>query len=138
MNNNILYNAWINFTKLYIIKELTTTIITEDQHIMGLFDPTTKIWYNGWAIVSHSQYSIYYKKSKELLLYGINLENINNEIPNYQKIIIKNILINSKFYINERYTQLYVIIAIISYLMKAVQIFRLKKDKYFIYMCKIK
>ena len=55
MNNDFLYNAYINYLnienindKVYISKNLPN-IKTKTCQILGMYDNKLKIWFNGWA-----------------------------------------------------------------------------------------
>jgi hypothetical protein len=115
--NNILYNSYIYFTKIKINNN-KNNLELEKYNIIGIFDNSLNIWYNGWAIYDIKNKDVY-KKSKELLLYGINIERDLNGKLNIEKAIIKSILVNSKFYINDKDIQIKIIISLIAYLIKA-------------------
>lgn len=119
MNNNILYNAFINFYKLEKLHPSMTTTQEQNYQIIGVLDTNNKIWYNAWSLYDIDSNLNLYKKSKELLLYALNLQRDVKGLSMVEKIIIRSILVNSKFYILERKTQLYLILAIIMYLVKA-------------------
>jgi len=135
MSNNIFYNAYIYFTKLKIYRH-SNQIQLEKTNIIGMFDKSTNIWYNGWAIYDNDN-SEKYKKSKELLLYALNIErdmHIKNII---EKAMIKSILINSKFYICEKKLQLNLIVALISYFIKAKSYGIFKSGSIYIYTMEV-
>ena len=115
--SNILYNAYIYFMKLKR-SNVTTEIKMEKVNIIGMFDTTLKIWYNGWAIYD-PDHGDKYKLSKDLLIYGLNIERDMFAKSDVEKAMIKSMLVNSKFYINEKKTQLNVILALITYFLKA-------------------
>jgi hypothetical protein len=121
MNNNYLYVAYLNYINLD--KNLNILINVKNNisyQIIGYYDKKTDIWYNGWSIYD-DLYNNQYKKSKELLIYALNIEinlsNINNNI----KMIIRYILTSSKIYIKED-LQLEIILSVITYLCKAKKI----------------
>ena len=58
-------------------------------------------------------------KSKDLLIYALNLEKDNNSITDTEKMLLRYILVNAKIYITEKRTQLDIIISTIAYLIKA-------------------
>jgi hypothetical protein len=122
MNNNFFYNAYIYFNKLKN-RLMDKDDIDKQKNIVGIYDKSNKIWYNGWAIVS-TQYENY-KKSKDLLMYALNIEKDMPGVNINEKALIKSILINSKFYIHERKLQLNVILSVIAYLLKAIKWTRL-------------
>jgi hypothetical protein len=128
MNNNFLYNAYIYFNKLDVLDtsikkdlklEMTGNTFSNLQ-IIGIFDKVQKIWYNGWSIYNDEPWLVpSFKKSKEVLQYALNIEKDTGGLSQEEKIMIRSILTNSKFYINEKKTQLYVILAIVAYVTKA-------------------
>jgi hypothetical protein len=69
-----------------------------------------------------------YKKSKDLLLYALNIPRDMHGVKDSEKLIIMSILINSKFYVSERKTQLDIILAIITYLTKSKNYYYIPKD----------
>jgi hypothetical protein len=134
MSNNIFYNAYIYFTKLKNYQP--NQIYLEKTNIIGFYDSSKNIWYNGWAIYDNEN-TEKYKKSKELLLYAINIErdlHIKNII---EKTMIKSILINSKFYINEEELQLNIIVALIAYFIKAKSYGIFKSESIYIYTMEV-
>jgi len=56
---------------------------------------------------------------------------------NIEKALIKSILVNSKFYVNEKKTQLNVILAIIAYLIKAKSYSIAKEGNNIIYIMEV-
>lgn len=125
MENNILFSAYINYLKLEQISD------GNPSQFIGAFDKYNKIWYNGWAIYDPNHFQKY-AKSRELLQYGINIDKYIHK-PLEEKAIIRSILLNSKFYITEKKTQLDLILAIITYLTKANRIFKIKNGNLFFY-----
>ena len=148
--SNILYNAYIYFMKLNHhslnykdIKTKNTNInVTQTKlkvdNIIGMYDTKLHIWYNGWAIYdSEFGQTNKYKLSKDLLLYGLNIQRDMRLKSEAEKALIKSILVNSKFYITEKKTQLYVILALIMYLTKAKNYLILKEGSIIIYAVEI-
>ena len=115
--SNILYNSYIYFMKLKDATDDINKMKTEKVNFIGVYDENQQIWYNGWTICDIEHYDKY-KLSKELLIYGLNIERDMGK-SHVEKAIIKSILVNSKFYISNKNLQLNVIVALISYLVKA-------------------
>jgi len=126
MSDNFFYNAYLNFLRL----DRSTNDNLEQ--IIGYFDVEKKIWYNGWAIYSIDNKYDNHKKSKELLIYALNLENDLTAFSEPEKQIIKSIVCSSKIFITDdienienadeilNYSiQLQIILSIICYLTKA-------------------
>ncbi len=90
----------------------------KNYQIIGYYDTTLKLWYNGWGLYVNKEVSDWYKKSKELLAYSIDIDK-HQSMTNIEKVIIRYILTNTKLYISEKKTQLYLILAILIYLSKA-------------------
>jgi hypothetical protein len=112
-------------------KGRTNTDLTlgPNYHIIGVYDKEQKIWYNAWSLIGYPINSFdLYKKSKDLLLYALNIPKDMHGVKDSEKLIIMSILINSKFYITERRTQLDVVLAIITYLTKAKNYYYIPKD----------
>ena len=133
--SNILNNAYIYFTKLPL-KKLEDESKIEKINIIGMYDDSLKIWYNGWSIYDDNNTNNY-KKSKDLLLYAINIERDMNGISTVEKAIIKSILINSKFYISEKTIQISVILSLIAYLIKAKNYSTVKSGSLNIYIMEV-
>jgi hypothetical protein len=125
MENNILFTAYINYLKLEQVND------GKPSQFIGAFDKRNKIWYNGWGIYDPNNFQKY-TKSRELLEYGINIDKyIHKSLE--EKAIIRSILLNSKFYITEKKTQLDLILSIITYFTKAKRIYKIKNDDLFFY-----
>lgn len=135
MSNNFLYRAYINFLKIDKIKIENND--KQKYQIIGIFDSSLKIWYNAWALYVDKNTIDNYKKSKELLVYALNIESSMPGISIEIKCIIKHILINSKFYLSERKTQLNLILAVILYLTKAKQYGITRQNNVYIYFIQI-
>lgn len=125
MNNNFLYNSYINFIK--ILNNSTSDFLDDknipNKHyqIIGLYDITDKIWYHGWAIYNSDKQNYYrYNKSKELLKYALNIDR-DLPVSINEKIIVRSILINSKINIIDD-LQISIIIAISTFLLRAKSI----------------
>ena len=130
MNNNIFYNAYINFMRLKYKGRIDVNLtLGSNCHIIGIYDKSQNIWYNAWSLTGFPTSSNdLYKKSKDLLLYALNIPKDMHGVKESEKLIIMSILINSKFYISERKTQLDMILAIITYLTKAKNYYYIPKD----------
>jgi hypothetical protein len=135
MSNNFLYRAYINFLKIDKIKIENND--KQKYQIIGIFDSSLKIWYNAWALYVDKNTIDNYKKSKELLVYALNIESSMPGISIEIKCIIKHILVNSKFYLSERKTQLNLILAVILYLTKAKQYGITRQNNVYIYFIQI-
>lgn len=119
---NIMYTNFKNLNYKNIIR-----INPEDNlHIIGVFDETDNIWYNGWCIFINRENYRYWKKSRDLLKYSINMDIDMNYLNNIN-IILRSILINSKIYLTDKDLQIDVILSIITYLLKAKSYSILKK-----------
>ena len=110
---NLLYNAYLNFSKL---SKTTGDITTKKMCLVGAYDTDQKIWYNGWALANNINPE-YNKKSKQLLQYAIDIAIEPNDIS---QIIVRYIFTNSKLYIQEKIIQLRLIIAVSLFYMKAI------------------
>jgi len=137
MSSNFLYNAYINYLKIYNESKKTNLDNIENYHIIGIYDSNLNIWYNGWSLYVNPIHSNLYKKSKELLIYGLDIEKTMLGISHDIKYIIKHILVTSKIIIAERITQLNLILAVITYLTKAKQIFKTVSNNCHTYYIKI-
>ena len=137
--NNIFFNSLLYFNN--IIKEAPTpsTIDKNNFNVIGIFDTQYNIWYNGWSIYYDdnknykSEYNIerYYRKIKELLQYSIDLT-IDYQISDIgQLVLLRSILINSKFYMPQKGIQLRLILGIITYLLKATRIYKVHSNNSF-------
>jgi hypothetical protein len=135
MSNNFLYNAYINFLKIEKIKIEHND--KKNYQIIGIFDSSLKIWYNAWALYVDKNTMDNYKKSKELLAYALNIESSMPGISVEIKCIIRHILVNSKFHLSEKKTQLDLILAIILYLTKARQYGITRQNNIYIYFIQI-
>lgn len=114
---------------LKLDRKLITKISAGDNlHIIGIFDNTTNTWYNAWAIHSNIKQYKYYKKSRDLLKYSLNIDIDMTSIGYNNNIILRSILLNSKIYITEKELQIEIILSIITYLLKANSYSILKKD----------
>ena len=138
MTSNFFYNSYIYYNKLYNKSNKSNLSIDDSYHIIGVHDMNQNLWFNAWAL---TEFNVDKKKqmnkSKELLNYAFNIENDMSSIyNNIEKIIIKTILINSKFYINEKKTQLDVILSTICYLTKAKDIRYILSSQLYIYYIK--
>jgi hypothetical protein len=147
MNNNIFYNAY----KYYInLKNDNLEISSNNRQVIGFFDNKFKIWYNAWSMTTVPEYIIEFSKKKnieldkdlyrvsnELLKYGLNIHKDLQSVEPDRRYLIKTILINSKFYINEKKTQLDIILAIIAYLIKAKKVYYINDSNVFIYIVEI-
>jgi len=120
MNNDFLYNAYINYLNIRVnVKDINPK--NKNCQIIGMYDNKLKIWFNGWATllnihdkdIDPKRFKL--NKSKELLLYGLNIDIIDNSMI---KSIVRYILTSSKIYINEKNIQLDIILSIIVYLGK--------------------
>jgi len=120
--NNFLYNAYLNFFKIERMHQ-NVDLTKKNYQIIGIYDKAQKIWYNGWALYTDSNYHEY-KSSRDLLIYALNIDK-DMPLHHNMKRIIRYVLTNSKLYITEKKTQLYLILAIILYLINA------KKWEYF-------
>jgi hypothetical protein len=136
---SILYNSYIYYNKLFNKAKRLNLFVDETYYIIGVHDKNQNIWFNAWALTEFdNDKRKQMTKSKELLNYALNIENdISSVYNNIEKIIIKTILVNSKFYINEKETQLDVILSIICYLTKATDIRYTQSSQIFIYYIKI-
>lgn len=125
MNNSFFYNAYVYFTKLNKVDAINN----DTTQIVGYFDEEQSIWYNAWSMSDIDEDSKKYAKSKELLMYGLNINNDMKSISGADRIIIRSMLTNSKFYITERLTQFDIMLATICYLLKATAYLIIKKNK---------
>lgn len=133
MENNLFYNAYVNFLK----KQISPDVIIDNKNIqiIGVYDIKNKIWYNAWALYDPTKHNMkFYSKSKELLMYSINLEKDMNGIPLVDRSIIKYMLISSKIYITEEKIQLDILIATIIYLIKSSGWMRMIKNNLIYYL----
>lgn len=121
MNNDFLYNAYINYLNIPINVLKDINIKTKTCQIIGMYDNKLKIWFNGWATLLNIQNKDMDPKrfklntSKDLLLYGLNIDIIDNSMI---KSIVRYVLTSSKIYINDKNIQLDIILSIIIYLGK--------------------
>jgi hypothetical protein len=112
--STILYNAYVYFTKL----KLTIDESTQKKiNIMGYYDSELKIWYNGWSIYDPNNHERY-ELSQELLKYGLKIER-DMVKSDAEKAIIKSILVNSRFFIEDEDIQINVILSLMTYLTNA-------------------
>ena len=132
--SSILYNAYIYFAKLKF-KTIANEVKPENLNIIGIFDEELNIWYNGWSIYDPDHYEKY-KLSKELLIYGLNIERDMGR-SDIEKAIIKSILVNSKFYIAEKQIQLNVILSLITYFIKPKNYSYIKTGSLLIYVVEL-
>jgi hypothetical protein len=137
MDNTFLQNAYIHFIKLSKLDITTPYNKTDDIHIIGFFDISQHMWYHAWAMTLSIHKESYYKKSKELLKYALDMDINKNGISVSEIPIIKSMLVNSKFYISEKRTQLDIIIALITYLLKAKRYYIEKDNNFVIYYIEI-
>ena len=147
MDNNIFYNAY----KYYInLNNDNLEISSNKKQVIGFFDNKFKIWYNACSMSTTPEYIIEFSKKKnveldkdlyrvsnELLKYGLNINKDLQSVEADRRYLIKTILINSKFYINEKKTQLDIILAIIAYLIKAKKVYYINDSNVFIYIVEI-
>ena len=133
--SNFFYNAYLNFLKLDHITDYDVTTNNNIQ-IIGYYDMEKNLWFNAWAIYleptkENKSNNIYkYKKSKDLLLWALNIENDLNGISPIEKNIIKTIICSSKLYITDCFKvsdpedsiQLEILLSVICYLIKAKKI----------------
>ena len=135
MNNNIIYNAFIKY--IYITQESEDKDIKDlkDEHILGFFDKKNNLWYNGWAIYKKKNNENLYKKSKELLIYALDIDT-NLSINENLRPIIKAMLISPKIIIQEN-LQLDLLIAISCYLLNVKHIVKKKQNMLIKHICKI-
>lgn len=124
MSNNLLN---VIVTNYYIIKKkkqimLNTTIdnTNNNSHLIGIYDKSLKLWYNAWGLHNFNNLNKIIK-SKELLKWSIDYD-VSSFIQDSERLMITNILksiiCTSKIYINERKTQLELIIGIFLYFAK--------------------
>jgi hypothetical protein len=140
MNNNFFSTAHIYYKKIDKITINTDTIelpksISTNYNIFGVFDKNLKIWYHAWSIYNTHWTSAQLKKSKELLMYALDIkENMNG--PNMtEKVLIKSILVNSKVIINNLKIQIPIILSIIAYLSQSKKCIMYNvSDNYIIYI----
>lgn len=156
MNNNFFYNAYIYFIKLKYNSinvefrnfnlnnndnndNFYTLLKNEYYQIIGIYDKRTKIWLNAWALINYdNNIEQNLNKIKELLKYILNFEKDMKSITNqFEKTLIKSILINPKIYIYEYKTQLDIVLSIICYLLKAKSIFYKLNNDIIVYIIKI-
>ena len=119
--NNFLYNAYINFYKLPTTSNVfseTSQNNLESSQMIGIFDNNKKIWFHAWSMYDIKININRYKSSRLLLDYAINIDK-NMSISEEYKILVRSMLVNSKFYITEKKTQLYLLLAVILYLIGA-------------------
>jgi hypothetical protein len=137
MNNNVLYESYINFIKIskkydddYFLDNKQEP--KEKYQIIGLYDTSNKIWYYGWTIFNNDKKNYYrYNKSKELIKYALDIER-DLPVSINEKQIIRSILINSKINIIDD-LQLQIIIALATYILRAKEIIE-HIDKNYIYI----
>lgn len=147
MDNNIFYNAY----KYYInLNNDSLEISSNNRQVIGFFDNKYKIWYNAWSMTTLPEVIINFSKNKnveldkdlyrvsnDLLKYGLNINKDLQSVEADRRYLIKTILTNSKFYINEKKTQLDIILAIIAYLIKAKKVYYINDSNVFIYIVEI-
>ena len=117
--SNVLNYMYIYYTKLEK-KKFEILEINKNLNFIGVYDESTNIWIHAWAIYTYIEQYNFYKKSRDLLKYAINMD-IDTRNLDRNNIIVRSILINSKIYIdnNEKDLQLNIIVGVISYLLKA-------------------
>jgi hypothetical protein len=126
MNNNILYNAFIKYKTFYndAFLKFKDENMSNKENILGFYDKKNHLWYNGWAIYKNKNNENLFKKSKELLIYALDIDtnlSINQEL----RVIIKAMLISPKVIIQEM-LQLDLLIAISCYLLNVKYIVKKK------------
>jgi hypothetical protein len=146
MSDNFFYNAYLNYLKIEFI---STEAYKDDNNIqtIGYYDAEKKIWYNGWAIYGLSNNKIdIHKKSKELLIYALNLENDLTSYSEAEKMIIRSIICSSKIYITDveeditqiiENKQLEILLSVICYLIKAKKMIHYYANNIFVFAVKI-
>ena len=121
MSNNILNVIITNYFNIKKNKQIIPNIIdttSNNYHMIGIFDQSLKLWYNAWGLQNYSNLTKI-KKSKELLKWFIDFDYSIYENERLLIInIVKSIICNQKIYINERKTQLELVIAIFLYYAK--------------------
>ena len=132
---NIFNYMYMYFMKLDH-KTITTISQNDNLHFIGIFDESTNMWYNAWALYTYNKEYRYYKKSRDLLKYSINMDIDTNNIDHIN-IILRSILINSKTYITEKDIQIDIILSIITYLLKAKSYSIIKKHNLNYYVVEI-
>ena len=144
MSSNFFYNAYLNYFKLESSYEDNLKI----QQTIGYYDIEKSIWFNAWSIYNLESEKIdIHKKSKELLVYGLNIENDLNSNSITDKMMIKSIICSSKIYITDGKNikkknintsiELQIILSVICYLTKAKKIAHFIKDNIIIFTIEI-
>lgn len=145
MSSNFFYNAYLNYLKLEVVKDNKFDNDPRAQTI-GYFDMDKKLWYNAWSIYNlDTNRNNIYKKSKELLIYALNLENDLNSYSELEKMIIKSMLCSSKILITDfgdsqlyvNSIQLQILLSVICYLTKAKKIAHYYKNNYIFFVIQI-
>jgi len=145
MSSNFFYNAYLNYLKLDISTNADNRNIATQT--IGYFDVEKKIWYNGWAMYSidkDTNKNDIHKKSKELLIYALNLENDLTAYSEVEKMIIKSMICSSKIFITDNLEdvnntqinnsiQLEMLLSVICYLTKAKKLIHYYKNNVFIF-----
>ena len=143
MSSNFFYNAYFNYLKLEVVKEDSLFYTDPKTQIIGYYDMDKRIWYNAWSIYNlDTTHNDTYKKSKELLVYALNLENDLNGYSEVEKMMIKSMLCNSKIIITDiddindyqNSIQLQILLSVIYYLTKAKKIAHYYKNNYLFYV----
>lgn len=132
MSNYFLYNSYMNYIdiKKNPVNDFKNekNLPNENYQIIGLYDITNKIWYQGWAIFNNDKNNYYrYNKSKDLLKYALNIDR-DFPISNNEKIIVRTMLINSKINIIDD-LQRDIILSVITFLIHAKNIVAHPNDK---------
>lgn len=143
MSSNFFYNAYFNYLKLEVVKEDSLFYTDPKTQIIGYYDMDKCIWYNAWSIYNlDTTRNDIYKKSKELLVYALNLEDDLNGYSEVEKMMIKSMLCNSKIIITDiddindyqNSIQLQILLSVIYYLTKAKKIAHYYKNNYLFYV----
>jgi len=128
--NNLKYYKYINSSNIIFNDKNNIEFYLDDNdklngtyEILGYYDVLNSIWIWGWLLqVKYDDIEL----SRELLMYGLKLD---PTIINAEQLYLKNLLLNSRFTINDN-VQLDINLAIFSYLLKKKFLFIYPKKIY--------
>lgn len=126
--NNLKYYEYINCNNVIFKNNIEFHLNDNDKksaeyEIIGYYDVTNSIWIWGWLLqVKYNDTEL----SRELLMYGLKLD---PSIINAEQLYLKNLLLNSRFIVNDK-IQLEINLAIFSYLLKKKFLFIYPKKIY--------
>jgi len=140
MSSDFFYNSLLNYYKIDT-KNTIKSIDDPNIQIIGYYDTEKKIWFHAWSVYNDTSEIDKYKKSKELLIYVLNIEKDLKGISSSEKTIIKSMISNAKIYISDPNTgndknkpynlQIKILIAVICYLSKAKKLTVFLDDNFY-------